>query len=30
MAGSFYGQYVLGRILGLFAREFQYSLSYAS
>lgn len=30
MAGSFYGQYVLGRILGLFAREYQFKLAYTS
>jgi hypothetical protein len=30
LAGSFYGQYALGRILGLFAREFHYKMSYAS
>lgn len=30
LAGSFYGQYVIGRILGLFAREFKYKLAYQS
>ncbi len=30
MAGGFYGQYVLGRILGLFARQYQYKLAYTS
>jgi DNA-directed RNA polymerase subunit RPC12/RpoP len=30
MAGGFYGQYVLGRILGLFAREYQFKLAYTS
>ena len=30
LAGGFYGQYVLGRILGLFAREFQYKLAFTS
>jgi hypothetical protein len=30
MMGAFYGQYVLGRILGLFAREFKYKMAYTS
>jgi hypothetical protein len=30
MMGGFYGQYVLGRILGLFAREFKYKMAYSS
>jgi predicted RNA-binding Zn-ribbon protein involved in translation (DUF1610 family) len=30
MMGGFYGQYVLGRILGLFAREFKYKMAYTS
>lgn len=30
LAGGFFGQYVLGRILGLFAREFQMRLSFRS
>ncbi len=30
LAGSFYGQYVIGRILGLFSREFKYKLAYQS
>lgn len=30
LAGGFFGQYVLGRILGLFAREFQYKMAFTS
>lgn len=30
MAAGFYAQYVLGRILGLFAREFKYQMAYTS
>ena len=30
LAGGFYGQYALGRILGLFARDFHYKLAYTS
>lgn len=30
MMGGFYGQYVLGRILGLFAREFKWKMAYSS
>lgn len=30
LAGGFYGQYVLGRILGLFARDFKYKMAYTS